>query len=153
MISGRSRFNTASGKHCCNEVVYLDGYIKTSEQSFNTASGKHCCNIKEDALCARKVASFNTASGKHCCNSNALQNLRHASFVGVSIPQAVSTVATRSNQLLLCDKELGVSIPQAVSTVATFGTVHFGLCAEYSFNTASGKHCCNIYVFFGRRYP
>ena len=37
----------------------------------------------------------------------------------VSIPQAVSTVATNSKKLFLFNKEDLVSIPQAVSTVAT----------------------------------
>ena len=38
-------------------------------------------------------------------------------YIGVSIPQAVSTVATCGNCLYRCIS--GVSIPQAVSTVAT----------------------------------
>ena len=58
---------------------------------FNTASGKHCCNLI-DAGTIFSGLSFNTASGKHCCNIR-----RIGAGVGrstVSIPQAVSTVAT-----------------------------------------------------------
>ena len=40
-------------------------------------------------------------------------------------------------------KIYGVSIPQAVSTVATFITSLGGQERYYSFNTASGKYCCN----------
>ena len=59
----------------------------------------------------------------------------------VSIPQAVSAVAT--NQQLYMQHRGVVSIPQAVSAVATvrfpirFGTI------KCCFNTASGKCCCN----------
>ena len=88
-------------------------------------------------------------------------------FLGVSIPQAVSTVATYELSLIseylksfntasgkyccndpkkLIKDEKGfteVSIPQAVSTVATKyngGTIDL---RGVSFNTASGKYCCN----------
>ena len=65
-----------------------------------------------------KSISFNTASGKHCCNWKEVT--RNAEAVAVSIPQAVSTVATEfelpENYLW---KIFFVSIPQAVSTVAT----------------------------------
>ena len=37
-----------------------------------------------------------------------------------------------------------VSIPQAVSTVATIYSLMYGYVYFSSFNTASGKHCCNI---------
>ena len=62
----------------------------------------------------------------------------------VSIPQAVSTVATESKSL--DPVEVGpVSIPQAVSTVATTSkqVVRASTYHSSSFNTASGKHCCN----------
>ena len=63
--------------------------------------------------------------------------------VYVSIPQAVSTVATKYSLA----KEAGfiyseVSIPQAVSTVATKIILNHQL-HQYGFNTASGKYCCN----------
>ena len=61
---------------------------------------------------------FNTASGKHCCNANDGIRL-HMKFGKVSIPQAVSTVATL------------ISITKNVTSIGS------------SFNTASGKHCCN----------
>ena len=59
---------------------------------------------------------FNTASGKYCCNENTYFYIRD--IIKVSIPQAVSTVATIDT----FENEKGldvVSIPQAVSTVAT----------------------------------
>ena len=62
----------------------------------------------------------------------------------VSIPQAVSTVATPIllEQFRVCNH---VSIPQAVSTVATRTKAHIEAFAErMGFNTASGKYCCNI---------
>ena len=59
---------------------------------------------------------FNTASGKYCCNiQEGFNNVRNGI---VSIPQAVSTVATY-NELCTTRKWVEVSIPQAVSTVAT----------------------------------
>ena len=36
-----------------------------------------------------------------------------------------------------------VSIPQAVSTVATFLVYKLNTTCSQSFNTASGKYCCN----------
>ena len=61
--------------------------------SFNTASGKHCCNAMYYAINIDKVLGFNTASGKHCCNAIAEEPIQIAMKL-VSIPQAVSTVAT-----------------------------------------------------------
>ena len=61
----------------------------------------------------------------------------------VSIPQAVSTVAT---YVKYDGKEYEysyVSIPQAVSTVATGEWDDNLIPTLKSFNTASGKHCCN----------
>ena len=43
-----------------------------------------------------------------------------------------------------------VSIPQAVSTVATAIIMHLaGAKCIMSFNTASGKYCCNLLQFWG----
>ena len=61
-------FNTASGKHCCNNKggdVTFD-----VREGFNTASGRHCCNYatKSSAGQLSTRLSFNTASGRHCCN-------------------------------------------------------------------------------------
>ena len=86
---------------------------------------------------------FNTASGKYCCN-NIYQYIRNL-YHGVSIPQAVSTVATSMSDVL--ESALGVSIPQAVSTVATCWR-WFWRSNGSSFNTASGKHCCNHQTYF-----
>ena len=60
---------------------------------------------------------FNTASGKYCCNKAKL-----------SFP----TLRTK------------VSIPQAVSTVATSQICLRIILPTVRFNTASGKYCCNL---------
>ena len=61
----------------------------------------------------------------------------------VSIPQAVSTVATVEAYDDEHDIKEGVSIPQAVSTVATPEARMNKPSPMACFNTASGKHCCN----------
>ena len=66
---------------------------------------------------SEKEKCFNTASGKHCCNFNTFFNITEA-YNSVSIPQAVSTVATLLKEWTLVNVHR-VSIPQAVSTVAT----------------------------------
>ena len=66
---------------------------------------------------------FNTASGKYCCNA-AGPWVALASAIAVSIPQAVSTVATFKNSATTPALAF-VSIPQAVSTVATFEVSFF----------------------------
>ena len=64
----------------------------------------------------------------------------------VSIPQAVSTVATVWWLTpVQPDHYVLVSIPQAVSTVATDPNWKSSENDYYdSFNTASGKYCCNL---------
>ena len=62
--------------------------------------------------------SFNTASGKCCCNCQFPASLAFQRF-HVSIPQAVSAVATK-NLVYASTTDNQVSIPQAVSAVATF---------------------------------
>ena len=85
--------------------------------SFNTASGKCCCNRKRNRSDKKKQSRFNTASGKCCCNK---AEHRHMEFIEgfVSIPQAVSAVATGTEEQGK-DLFMNVSIPQAVSAVAT----------------------------------
>ena len=61
----------------------------------------------------------------------------------VSIPQAVSTVATSSAITIIDSKTTKVSIPQAVSTVATIRSNNKEIEYVDGFNTASGKYCCN----------
>ena len=96
--------------------------------------------------------------------------MRIQELVVVSIPQAVSTVATDRKQFkrlalalkgfntasgkYCCNNDKGrkflswfiyVSIPQAVSTVATRPRTSFkGRNKVVGFNTASGKYCCNF---------
>ena len=90
--------------------------------------------------------SFNTASGKYCCNVKDERGVV-IERSHVSIPQAVSTVATI---LILVTMYLTintkVSIPQAVSTVATLEFMEEYSDDNASFNTASGKYCCNSRV-------
>ena len=65
-----------------------------------------------------KFEGFNTASGKYCCNDTNTTYLLPIAC-SVSIPQAVSTVATDEQIAHICERRFYVSIPQAVSTVAT----------------------------------
>ena len=62
---------------------------------------------------------FNTASGKYYCNQ-ILKKSKEDMYLGVSIPQAVSTIAMLPAIILLF-------------AVASIG-----------FNTASGKYYCNL---------
>ena len=68
-------------------------------------------------------------------------------LLNVSIPQAVSAVATILNANKGGDVTF-VSIPQAVSAVATklLSELWVIVPKEYSFNTASGKCCCNHFI-------
>ena len=64
-------------------------------------------------------------------------------WVGVSIPQAVSAVATY-DRMVLVHISPTVSIPQAVSAVATIDTTTVMNNSDVGFNTASGKRRCNL---------
>ena len=86
------------------------------------------------------LEGFNTASGKYCCNIIYLKEIPKGSS-WVSIPQAVSTVATTYKISRNIYAKLEVSIPQAVSTVATYQDCYGP--DRGGFNTASGKYCCN----------
>ena len=68
------------------------------------------------------LEGFNTASGKYCCNIIYLKEIPKGSS-WVSIPQAVSTVATYQD---------------------CYGPDRGG------FNTASGKYCCNSRSWFNK---
>ena len=120
-------FNTASGKHCCNNYQLVR---QLNCLRFNTASGKHCCNFVYFRDMGLNVnSSFNTASGKHCCNHEKIYRRTNGQFV--SIPQAVSTVATLPKvYLVLLRRQPNVSIPQAVSTVATGNLSSYSLFCE-----------------------
>ena len=68
-----------------------------------------------------RIKGFNTASGKCCCNCQENQN-SWAELLSVSIPQAVSAVATSICMFIISLNIIfKVSIPQAVSAVATYG--------------------------------
>ena len=121
--------------------------ISLDEKGFNTASGKYCCNFtKKEAELLAKVVSIPQAVSTVATPMPWVGLM----YPTVSIPQAVSTVATGSYHgcrfLLVVD----VSIPQAVSTVATMAAGDWRHVDFWSFNTASGKYCCNSYgvLFF-----
>ena len=111
--------------------------------SFNTASGKYCCNEKTSVPRVPTISrSFNTASGKYCCNQISIIVRSVLTIIMVSIPQAVSTVATL--KVVEVTPRFKVSIPQAVSTVATAEKAAAKKAlTKVGFNTASGKYCCN----------
>ena len=67
--------------------------------SFNTASGKCCCNSKFSYFTEVDESCFNTASGKCCCNCKLLWV---CAYMEVSIPQAVSAVATLHIAYVTC---------------------------------------------------
>ena len=61
-----ARFNTASGKHCCNVNTpnYVPGITKVSiPQAVSTVA-----TLADSVVVRQDSDSFNTASGKHCCN-------------------------------------------------------------------------------------
>ena len=88
-----------------------------------------------------KELSFNTASGKYCCNTNASE-FEVRPYLGVSIPQAVSTVAT------LITRRILTMITLSFNTASGKYCCNHGEAADNEdgldrFNTASGKYCCN----------
>ena len=85
---------------------------------FNTASGKCCCNFSE----AVSVPLFDVVSIPQAVSAVATRNKYIESifiFSTVSIPQAVSAVATDNMLKGIHSMRRKVSIPQAVSAVAT----------------------------------
>ena len=60
-------FNTASGRHCCNEAraERLEAMMAVS---IPQAVGTVATELHLVANYLNKIASFNTASGRHCCN-------------------------------------------------------------------------------------
>ena len=65
----------------------------TLRHCFNTASGKHYCNEMDDLRINFGKYCFNTASGKHYCNNKSRSLVKGIDKWRVSIPQAVSTIA------------------------------------------------------------
>ena len=126
---------------------------------FNTASGRCCCNYETLKMTLNPFfkVGFNTASGKCCCNSSASRPCRYRAQV--SIPQAVSAVASSplfslpfGQGLEMCGPHRRFApllprtlrrIPQAVGAVATNDGRLVMTFIIVSFNTASGKYCCN----------
>ena len=143
-------FNTASGKHC-----YFITFVFPSLRS-GTRDVRSSSSLRSSAA---SHPSSHTASGRYCCNLRWWRQIhRH---LQVSIPQAVSTVTSLplfsppfGQGLEMCGPHRRFApllprtlrrIPQAVGTVAT---VSFDLSKDCiaivpSFNTASGRYCCN----------
>ena len=131
--TGYHCFNTANGKHCCNQNKFITNYKNvllvsipqavgtvTSSPLFSLPFGQglEMCGphrrfapllprtLRRIPQAVSTVATlyasirqtymircFNTASGKHCCNGKSPLQWRYSKWF-VSIPQAVSTVAT-----------------------------------------------------------
>ena len=163
-------FNTASGKCCCNltPAKVADHVIKVSipQAVSAVATVKFNKGVSEEGIVSIPQAVSAVATG--WCRVNGKKYLFY-----VSIPQAVSAVATQHLSLLHYSGQICVSIPQAVSAVATYficslqevlryvsipqavSAVATGRQADTvkdvgSFNTASGKCCCNGYTLVGR---
>ena len=68
------RFNTASGKHCCN--LKSPGTMR-SERAVSIPQAVSTVATAQIASDGGKgiIKSFNTASGKHCCNKKKLPKL------------------------------------------------------------------------------
>ena len=110
--------------------------------SFNTASGKYCCNERRYISWTQQKLKVSIPQAV----STVATEISGFSYcgIGVSIPQAVSTVATNIVELEDGMSYLNVSIPQAVSTVATIlKKMEWKIWTKSGFNTASGKYCCN----------
>ena len=89
-----SGFNTASGKHCCNDAILSSNLLILLNVSIPQAVST-VATAMDNVKVYSMEDGFNTASGKHCCNE--LYNVTLAFKEKVSIPQAVSTVATYQN--------------------------------------------------------
>ena len=167
-------FNTASGRYCYFITFVFPSFqsgtrdVRTSSSlrssaashpSSHTASGRCCCNYETLKMTLNPFfkVGFNTASGKCCCNSSASRPCRYRAQV--SIPQAVSAVASSplfslpfGQGLEMCGPHRRFApllprtlrrIPQAVGAVATNDGRLVMTFIIVSFNTASGKYCCN----------
>ena len=88
------------------------------------------------------VVSFNTASGKYCCNEIIIHELTHVDQLIVSIPQAVSTVATKEITKIKTDT-FSFNTASGKYCCNSYATKNY-LGTTTCFNTASGKYCCNI---------
>ena len=91
-----------------------------------------------------EMGGFNTASGKYCCNSTEIDDKYQRRMATVSIPQAVSTVATAGENLRA--KIVDFSFNTASGKYCCNNSHNFIVTLrEYAgFNTASGKYCCNL---------
>ena len=103
-----SGFNTASGRHCYFITFVFPSFQSGTRDVWTSSSFRSS---------AASHPSSHTANGKYCCNFD----------------------ESKPYWWRLCR----VSIPQAVSTVATNKLEDTFKKAIESFNTASDKHCCN----------
>ena len=128
-------FNTASGKYCYS-ILFVFPSFQSGTRDVRTSS----------SLCSSAVShpSSHTASGKYCCNFPILMGRQLSNDSSVSIPQAVSTVATHenftNNPRIMC----------RFNTASGKHCCNLMECVQYSviilegFNTASGRYCCNL---------
>ena len=135
--TGYHCFNTANGKHCCNQNKFITNYKNVLLVSIPQAVG---------TVTSSPLFSLPFGQGLEMCGP-------HRRFAPLlprtlrRIPQAVGTVATRKRSVLLHYSNNG-SIPQAVGTVATWYKTHLSQFRRCSFNTASGKYCYFITFVF-----
>ena len=87
--------------------------------SFNTVNGKYYCNQQQALTMKKANTCFNTAGGRCCCNNVKVLDTFMEGDCVVSIPQAVGVVATNLMAIVVL------------------------LQVRQSFNTASGRCCCN----------
>ena len=126
--------HTASGRCYCNAMLFVS--MKMLQSCFNTASSENYYfitfvfpsfqsgtrDVRTSSSLRSSAASHpssHTTSGKHCCNLKDIEQARRNYSPTVSIPRAVSAVAT---------------------VLRTFST----LSVNGGFNTASGRYCCNF---------
>ena len=108
--------------------------------NFNTASGKCCCNVMIFKFTIFiSVIGFNTASGKCCCNY--ITRGYSPIDIRVSIPQAVSAVATLF--ISVKGEKVMFSFNTASGKCCCNYITGIDYWNWESFNTASGKCCCN----------
>ena len=122
--------------------------------------------LKRTLICAENIPCFNTASGRCCCNGKDYENL-YLGFDEFQYRKRQALLQHIKGLDIEGNFSKAVSIPQAVGTVATCKVtgVPFYIADEFqyrkrqallqhtdtmtvsvtleSFNTASGRHCCN----------
>ena len=120
------------------------------KQSFNTASGKYCYFITF-VFPSFQSGTRDVRASSSLCSSAASHPSSHTvngkyysiiTFVFPSLQARTRDVRTPSSLCASVPRTLR-RIPQAVSTVATISVRITKRSNMLSFNTASGKYCCN----------